>query len=103
MAQGHAAQAIEQFRSEYATKGIIFDYTFHDARPFAIAAMYRDDHFTYIKSSAAEKFAVYELKDGKPELINFQLQSSTYVLPKVVDQGYLKIGKHRLNFHRATH
>lgn len=28
----------------------------------------RDDRFTYIKSTAPEKFAVYEVKDGKPDL-----------------------------------
>ena len=66
-----------------------------------MAAIYHDDQFTYIKSSATEKFAVYELKDGKPDLINFQLKDGTYVIPKVVDNGYLEIGKHRLAFQRA--
>jgi type IV secretion system protein VirB9 len=102
VAQGRAAQAIEQFRSEYATKGIVFDYTFHSARPFDVVAIFHDDHFTYIRSAAREKFAVYELKDGKPDLINFQLQNGTYVVPKIVDRGYLKIGNHRLDFKRDS-
>ena len=55
---------------------------------------------TYIKSSAAEKFSVYELKDQKPDLITFQLQDGTYILPTVVDKGYLQIGKHKLTFER---
>ena len=65
-----------------------------------MAAIYHDDKFTYIRSSAQEKFSVYEVKDGKPDLINYQLKDSTYVIPKVVDKGYLEIGKHRLTFER---
>lgn len=64
----------------------------------ARADIYHDDKFTYIKSSAPEKFSIYELKDGKPDLITFQLKDGTYVIPTVVARGYLKIGKHKLNF-----
>ena len=77
-----------------------FDYTFHDEKPFAVSAIYHDDKFTYIKSSATEKFSIYELKDGKPDLITFQLKDGTYVIPTVVDKGYLQIGTHKLNFER---
>ncbi len=67
-----------------------------------MSAIYQDGQFTYIKSAATEKFSIYELKDGKPDLINFQLKDGTYVIPKVVDHGYLEIGKHRLDFERAA-
>ncbi|HEY0758762.1 MAG TPA: TrbG/VirB9 family P-type conjugative transfer protein [Acidisarcina sp.] len=100
LAQAHAAAAVEQFRSEYPTVGLKFDYAFHDDKAFAIAAIYHDDRFTYIRSSAVEKFSVYEVKDGRPALVDFQLRDGTYVLPKVVDKGYLEIGKHRLAFAR---
>ncbi|SRR6266568_3082670 len=100
-AQAHAAQAIEQFRAEYPTKSLKFDYSYRNDKPFNVAAIYQDGQFTYIKSSATEKFSIYELKDGKPDLINFQLKDGTYVIPKVVDHGYLEIGKHRLAFARA--
>ena len=40
------------------------------------------------------------MKDGKPDLINYQLQDDTYVIPQVVDKGYLRIGKHKLTFER---
>ena len=66
-----------------------------------MAAIYQDGQFTYIKSTATEKFSIYELKDGKPDLISFQLKDGTYVVSKVVDNGYLEIGKHRLAFQRA--
>ena len=100
VAQTRAAAAVEQFRSEYPTSTLKFDYTFHDEKPFDVSAIYHDDKFTYIKSSATEKFSIYELKDGKPDLITFQLKDGTYVIPTVVDKGYLEIGKHKLDFQR---
>ncbi len=100
LAQSRAAAAVEQFRADYPTQALKFDYTFHDEKPFDVSAIYHDDKFTYIKSSASEKFAVYEMKDGKPDLITFQLKDGTYVLPTIVDHGYLEIGKHRLAFER---
>jgi type IV secretory pathway VirB9-like protein len=100
LAQSRAQALVEQFRSEYPTQALKFDYAFHDEKPFDVSAIFHDDKFTYIKSSAAEKFSVYELKDSKPDLITFQLKDGTYVLPTVVDKGYLEIGKHRLAFQR---
>ena len=100
IAETRATAAVEQFRADYPTQGLRFDYAFHDEKPFEISAIYHDDKFTYIKSTASEKFSVYELKDGKPDLITFQLKDGTYILPTVVDHGYLEIGKHRLEFHR---
>jgi type IV secretion system protein VirB9 len=101
-AQTRAADAVEQFRSEYPVKSLVFDYSFHNKEPFDVRAIYHDDKFTYIRSAASEKFSVYELKDGKPDLITFQLKDGTYVLPTVVDKGYLEIGKHKLNFERKA-
>ncbi len=100
LAQSRATAAVEQFRADYPTQALKFDYSFHNDKPFDVSAIYHDDRFTYIKSPASEKFSVYELKDGKPDLINFQLKDGTYVIPKVVDKGYLEIGKHRLEFQR---
>jgi type IV secretion system protein VirB9 len=102
LSRDHAAAAIEQFRADYPTKALKFDYAFHEQKPFDVSAIYHDDKFTYIKSSAAEKFSIYEVKDGKPDLITFQLKDGTYVIPTVVDHGYLEIGKHRLDFQRKA-
>ena len=47
-----------------------FDYTFKaNEAPFDIQSIYHDDKFTYIKTNAPEKFSVYEMKDGKPNLM----------------------------------
>ena len=51
-------------------------------------------------SNAQEKPTLYEVKDGAPNLINFDLRDGVYIAPKVVDKGYLVIGKHRLDFER---
>jgi hypothetical protein len=46
-----------------------FDYSFKaNEAPFDIQSIYHDDKFTYIKTNAPEKFSVYEMKDGKPDL-----------------------------------
>ena len=100
LAQQHAVAAVEEFRADYPTQALKFDYAYHNESPFDVSAIYHDDKFTYIKSAASEKFSVYELKDGKPDLITFQLKDGTYVLPTVVDHGYLEIGKHKLSFER---
>jgi len=68
--------------------------------PFLVSAVYHDDTFTYIKSAAREKPALYEIKDGKPNLINFQFENGVYIAPKVIDDGYLVIGKNKVTFRR---
>ena len=102
LAQQQAAAAVEQFRADYPTQALKFDYGYHNESPFDVTAIYHDDKFTYIKSSASEKFSIYELKDGKPDLITFQLQDGTYIIPTIVGKGYLEIGKHKLNFERKA-
>ena len=69
-------------------------------KPFLVSAIYRDDTFTYIKCAASEKPAIYEIKDGKPNLINFEAQNGVYIVPKIVDSGYLAIGKKKFAFSR---
>jgi type IV secretion system protein VirB9 len=101
-AETSAKTQVEKFRSEYPSK-LQFDYRFESkatAQPFLVSAIYRDDAFTYIKCAASEKPAIYEVKDGKPNLINFDLVNGTYIVPKIVDSGYLAIGKKKLAFTR---
>jgi type IV secretion system protein VirB9 len=67
-------------------------------RPFLIRAMWHDGQFTYLQSDATELPALYELKDGKPAILNFQVQRGTYVVPKVLERGYLALGNAKLEF-----
>jgi type IV secretion system protein VirB9 len=38
------------------------------------------------------------MKDGKPSILNFQVRQGTYVVPKVLDRGYLALGNQRFEF-----
>jgi type IV secretion system protein VirB9 len=102
VAQARAAEEVNQFRSSYATR-LRFDYTLDPKlarEPFLVSAIYHDENFTYIRCAAREKPAFYEIKDGKPNLVSFQLENGVYIVPKIVDAGYLVVGKRKLNFTR---
>jgi type IV secretory pathway VirB9-like protein len=104
-AEVRAQREIDQYREQYAGK-LQFDYHYKakDAQaPFAVAAIYHDDKFTYIRCAAQEKPALYELKDGKPNLINFELSNGVYVIPKIMDRGYLVVGRKKFSFERSVH
>src|SRR2546423_15283687 len=91
----------ETFRADYPVNKLKFDYAFDkDKKPFLVSAIYHDDRFTYIRSAAEEKPTLYEVKDGSPNLINFDLRNGVYVVPKILDSGYLVLGKHRMDFKR---
>jgi type IV secretory pathway VirB9-like protein len=101
-AQVQSAEQVNRFRSTYPTK-LQFDYPLDSKagrEPFLVSAIYHDDSFTYIKCAAREKPALYEIKDGKPNLISFQLENGVYIAPKIIDSGYLAIGKKKLPFAR---
>jgi type IV secretion system protein VirB9 len=97
-----AADAISRFQDEYP-KRLRFDFgTPKYERPFYVRAIWQDGKFTYIQSDANELPALYEVKDGAPALLNFQVQNGTYVVPKLVESGYLALGKDRFPFSRVS-
>jgi type IV secretion system protein VirB9 len=98
--QAHVAQAVDEYKSAYPLS-LKFDYTFHaNEAPFDIEAIYHDDRFTYIKTTASEKFSVYEMRDGKPNIVTYELNNGTYIIPKVMNSGYVELGKKHLDFSR---
>ena len=98
--QSHVTQAVDEYKSAYPVQ-LKFDYAFKaNEAPFDIQSIYHDDKFTYIKTNASEKFSVYEMKDGKPNLITYDLREGTYIIPKVMDNGYVELGKKRMEFTR---
>ncbi len=97
--QSHVTQAVDEYKSAYPLS-LKFDYSYKSEDPFAIQSIYHDDKFTYIKTNAQEKFSVYEMKDGKPDLINYDLRDGTYIIPKIVDKGYVELGKKHMDFSR---
>jgi type IV secretion system protein VirB9 len=99
--QHRTDDAIASFKQQYPAK-LQFAYgTPKYEKPFLVRSIWHDGQFTYIKSDAHELPALYELKDGQPALVNFQVQSGTYVVPKVVDRGYLALGKDRFSFEQG--
>jgi type IV secretion system protein VirB9 len=99
-AQLQSTEQVNRFRSEYAGR-LHFDYDVEAKaarEPFLVSAIYHDDTFTYIKCAAREKPALYELKDGKPNLINFQVENGVYIVPKIIESGYLAVGKKKISF-----
>lgn len=103
-AKAEAAEQVNRFRSSYPTR-LQFDYSLDPKgarEPFLVSAIYHDDSFTYIRCAAREKPALYEIKDGKPNLISFQFDNGVYIAPKIIDSGYLAIGKKKLLFARRV-
>jgi type IV secretory pathway VirB9-like protein len=98
--QSHVEQAVDEYKSTYPLQ-LKFDYSYKaNEAPFDIQSIYHDNKFTYIKTTAPEKFSVYEMKDGKPNLVTYDLREGTYIIPKVMDSGYVELGKKRMDFSR---
>jgi type IV secretory pathway VirB9-like protein len=103
-AQEQTSSQVDRFKQDYPAK-LQFDYTLDKKvrqTPFLVSAIYHDDNFTYIKSAASERPTIYEMKDGKPNLINFDQENGVYIIPKIVDSGYLVVGKKRAPFKRSA-
>lgn len=96
-----AAAEVAVFRREFPTR-LLFPYRFRaHERPFHVAAIYHDGAFTYIRAEGAELPVLYELRDGRPSLVPFQVERGVYVVPRVLERGYLALGKARLHFGRG--
>jgi type IV secretory pathway VirB9-like protein len=94
--QNAVDKGIQQFVSN-----VRFPYRFEAGKkPFSVRAMYHDDRFTYIQARPEETPTLYEVKDGQPSLVNFTYKDGVYVVEKILDEGYLAIGKQKLNFKR---
>ncbi len=85
--QSHVEQAVDEYKSAYPTR-LKFDYVYKaNEAPFDIQSIYHDDKFTYIKTNAPEKFSVYEIKDGKPNLVTYDLREGTYIIKGVLQKN----------------
>jgi type IV secretion system protein VirB9 len=92
----------EQYRSQYPGN-LHFDYTWDQSKgkTLGLQQIWRDDKFTYLRGQFQETPALYEVKDKKPSLINFDYNNGLYTVPKELESGYLAIGKQRVEFHRT--
>jgi type IV secretory pathway VirB9-like protein len=97
-----AATEAEQFRSNYPGQ-LHFDYTWDKSKgkSLGLEQIWRDGKFTYLRGTFQETPVLYEQKDGKGSLINFDFSNGLYTVPKTVEQGYLAIGKQKVEFRRV--
>jgi type IV secretion system protein VirB9 len=99
--KAEAAKA-ETYRSQYPGS-LHFDFTWDEkkGKELGLQQIWHDDKFTYLRGVFQETPALYELKDGKGSLINFDYNAGLYTVPKQLETGYLAIGKKRVDFHRS--
>lgn len=93
-----AKEAVSAAAQDYPAKLRFVYGTPKYERPFFVRAIWNDGEFTYLKTDARELPALYELKDGKPSVVNFQVREGTYVIPKLLDRGYLALGESKFTF-----
>ena len=93
----------EEYRSRYPGT-LRFDYRWNKSKGDALGLheIWHDAKFTYLRGQFQETPALYEVKDGKPSLINFDFSNGLYTVPKELNRGYLTIGKQKVEF-RRTH
>jgi type IV secretory pathway VirB9-like protein len=92
-----ATDAIAAHTAEYVTR-LRFPYQWKDAKALHITAMWTDGQATYLQVDARELPTLYELVDGKPSLTNYHVQANTYIVPKVLERGYLTLGDTHVTF-----
>ena len=100
-ARERAETEIEAFRASYPER-LRFAYRLDRSaaeRPFRVEAMWHDGEFTYLRSHAQESPALYELRDGEPSLVAFDLtEDGLYIARRVLGDGWLQIGDERLRW-----
>ena len=75
-------------------------------KPFYVSTICHDDKFTYLSMAPEETPSIYDVRDG-PNLVNFSYQplsmaarpnSGILTVQKIIQRGYIAIGKERLYF-----
>jgi type IV secretory pathway VirB9-like protein len=92
----------EAYRSKYPGT-LHFDYAWETKKGNALGLeqIWRDGKFTYLRGRFQETPAMYETKDKKGSLVNFDFSNGLFIVPKELDNGYLEIGKKKVEFHRV--
>jgi len=93
----------ETYRSQYPGS-LHFDFVWGEkkGKELGLQQIWRDDKFTYLRGQFKETPALYEVKDRKPSLINFDFSNGLYIVPKELDSGYLAIGRQKVDFRRTA-
>jgi hypothetical protein len=97
--QAKAEAGAESFRAKYPAS-LKFDYRWDQkvGDKLGVIQIFRDEKFTYIAAQPQETPTLYEVKDGKPSLVNFDFANGLYTVPKRIERGYLAIGRQKMDF-----
>jgi len=100
-ARAEAQEQIAAFRSDYPTR-LRWPYRLDEDAvrwPFLVEGMWHDGEFTYLRSLAQETPALYEMKDGEPSLVPYDLtEDGLYVVRRIIGAGWLQIGEERVRW-----
>jgi type IV secretion system protein VirB9 len=100
--QSKAQAESDAFRAGFPAK-LQFPYRWNEkiGRKLGVDQIFADDKFTYIRANPQEAPTLYEIKDNKPSLVNFDFDKGLYTVSKRIDHGYLAVGKTKLEFWRT--
>jgi type IV secretion system protein VirB9 len=98
-----AHDAEDSYRTTYP-ETLKFDYTWDRKKGdiLGVREIFNDGKFTYIRATPQEAPALYEIKDGKPSIVHFDFRNGVYTVTKLIDKGYLAVGKTRCDFARTA-
>ena len=76
----------ETYRSQYPGS-LHFDFVWDakKGKEIGLQQIWHDDKFTYLRGQFQETPALYEMKDGKGSLINFDYSNGLYTVPKQLE------------------
>lgn len=96
------ASALEAYKASYPGT-LHFDYVWDQKKGASLGVhqIWGDEKFTYVRGQFQETPALYEFKDGKGSLIKYDFANGLFTIPKAVSQGYLAIGKQRVDFRQT--
>lgn len=92
-----AQEAVEKAKRD-APGTLRFDYKWKPKKEFHIEAIAHDSDHTYVWGDPSEAVALYGRFEGKPDLVHFSYSNGMYTADKVLEDGYLQIGKEKLKF-----
>jgi type IV secretion system protein VirB9 len=93
---------VASFKENYPAQ-LRFEYqTAKYEPPFYVRAIWHDGLRTYVRADTRQLPTLYEIVDGKPTLVTFHVKDGLYIVHKVLDRGYLALGKKRWTFDRRA-
>ena len=102
-ANRRAIESIATYQQQYPSKLQFVYGSPKYEKPFLVRSIWHDGQFTYIKADASELPALYEVKDGKPALLNFQVHGPAAGLqrccPARSPSGFEGVGSWGMSWH----